>query len=104
MSILKYFRRQSAEDTIVRNSNIYCLDIDISLPVCYANPYYEAQPPLPSLLYSKETLVQLKKLFPIKIWDDNTTVEDLAYSAGQQSIITFIEQRLAKEQRKAILR
>ena len=96
------FGRQSAKSTKARNSNIYCTDIDISLPVCYANPSYEAQPATPSFLYSKETLEQLRKLYPIKQWDENTTVEQLSYNAGQQSIIDFISRRLAKEKRKVL--
>ena len=100
--MFKLFKRQSAKSTKARNSDIYCTDIDISLPVCYANPCNEAQPPLPSFLYSKETLEELRKLFPKKLWDEQTTVEHLAFNAGQQSIIAFIERRLAKEKRKVL--
>lgn len=57
----------------------------------------------PSFLYSKESLDALKKVFPIEIYKDkDTRLEELAFSAGQQSIIDFIERRLGRELRKVI--
>lgn len=56
----------------------------------------------PTFLYSKETLDALKRLFPVSIWKEDTSVESLAYNAGQQSIINYIENRLGKESLKVV--
>lgn len=52
-------------------------------------------------VYSKEHLQELKKIFPPKRWDKDTDEADLAFSAGQQSVIDNIERRLSREGRKA---
>jgi hypothetical protein len=56
----------------------------------------------PTFLYSKETLDHLKRIFPVSMWTDSTSIEQLAYNAGQQSIIQYIENRLGKESLKVI--
>lgn len=56
----------------------------------------------PTFLYSKETLEQLKKLFPVSIWKKGTSAEELAFSAGEQNVIRYIESRLGKESLKVI--
>lgn len=57
----------------------------------------------PSFLYSKETLDSLRKVFPIKVYKDkDTRIEELAFNAGQQDILNYIERRLGKEQHKVI--
>ena len=56
----------------------------------------------PTFLYSKESLVQLKKIYPVVLWDKNKTSNDLAFNAGQQDIINFIERRLGKESLKVL--
>jgi hypothetical protein len=57
----------------------------------------------PTFLYTKESLDNLKKVFPIKLYKDkDTKIEELAFSAGQQDIINYIERRLGKEKHKVI--
>jgi len=56
----------------------------------------------PTFLYSKETLDALRKIFPVSMWKKDSTIEELAYNAGQQSIIEFIENRIKKESIKVI--
>lgn len=57
----------------------------------------------PTFLYSKESLEELKRIYPIKLYKDKeTSLEELAFNAGTQEIIGFIERRLGKEQRKVI--
>lgn len=53
------------------------------------------------MVYSREHLQELRKIFPPKRWDKDSTEADLAFSAGQQSVIDNIENRLSKEGRKA---
>jgi len=60
----------------------------------------ESQPTF--FVYSKEHVEMLKKTFPVSMWKEGTTLEQLAYLAGQQSIIEFIENRLKKESIKVI--
>lgn len=56
----------------------------------------------PTFLYSKESLEQLRKVFPLLQWSKKLSIEDLAHNAGQQSIIEFIERRLGKEAFKVL--
>jgi len=48
-------------------------------------------------VYSKEHLEGLKKIFPKERWSKNTTVEELAFNAGQLNVIDTIEARLKAE-------
>ena len=48
-------------------------------------------------VYSKEHVDALKKVFPHKRWNKDSSIADLAFSAGQQSIIDSIESRLKAE-------
>lgn len=52
-------------------------------------------------VYSREHVEQLRKTFPQKRWDKDTSEAELAFSAGQQSVVDNIEKRLSKEGRKA---
>lgn len=56
----------------------------------------------PTFLYSKETLDALRKIFPVSMWKKDSTIEELAYNAGQQSIIDYIDRRLGKESLKVL--
>jgi len=48
-------------------------------------------------VYSKEHLEELKKIFPKERWSKSKTVEELAFNAGQLSVIDSIESRLKAE-------
>jgi len=48
-------------------------------------------------VYSKEHLEELKKIFPKERWSKSKTVEELAFNAGQLSVIDSIEARLKAE-------
>lgn len=52
-------------------------------------------------VYSKEHVEALKKVFPHKRWNKDSSLADLAFSSGQQSIIDSIESRLKAEGIKA---
>lgn len=52
-------------------------------------------------VYSREHVEQLRKAFPQKRWDKDTSEAELAFSAGQQSVVDNIEKRLSNEGRKA---
>jgi hypothetical protein len=53
------------------------------------------------MVYSREHLEELRKIFPQKRWNKDTTEAELAFNAGQQSVVDNIENRLSKEGRKA---
>ena len=55
----------------------------------------------PTFLY-KESLEELKKIYPKKQWSKDIDITELAYNAGQQDIISFIERRLGKEQSRIL--
>ena len=56
----------------------------------------------PTFLYSKESLEELKKIYPKKQWSKDIDITELAHNAGQQDIISFIERRLGKEQHRIL--
>lgn len=61
-----------------------------------ASPHPIEEEKLPSFLYSKEALEELRKVFPQRRWEEHRTLEELAYNAGQQHVIDHIERRLHK--------
>lgn len=48
-------------------------------------------------VYSKEHVHQLRKAFPQKRWSTTTSEAELAFNAGQQSVMDNIEKRLTNE-------
>jgi len=53
------------------------------------------------MVYSREHLEELRRVFPQKRWNKDTTEAELAFNAGQQSVVDNIENRLSREGRKA---
>lgn len=98
LSKLKAFLRWESAKGTARNSNIYCKDIDIMTEVCsndHLTSVVEAQPPI--FLHSKEGIAKLRTLFPIKKWTPKTTEADLAFSAGEQKVIDYIENNITQQ-------
>ena len=54
------------------------------------------------MVYSKEHVEELNKMFPLKQWTTKTTEAELAFNAGQRSVVDSILQRLTT-QRKVVL-
>lgn len=92
----RLFRWEGAKG--IKPATLSIASIDKSDEVCYN----EAQPP--TFIYSKESLDELDKLFPIIVYDPykNTTHNQMIYNAGQRDVLRMIKQRMVQQRQRVL--